>query len=244
MTLPQFKRIILKLSGEALLGTKEYGLDTDLLNDLVDQLIYIKSKNVQVGIVIGGGNILRGAEGETLGIDRATADYMGMLATFINALALQNFLVVKGVDARVMSSLSLNQIAEPYILTKALSHFDKGRLVIFAGGTGLPFFTTDTTAALRALEIKADALFKATKVDAIYSADPSKVKNAQKYVTINYTEFLAKNLKAMDATAVSLCRDYNMPIILFNIKGKDNLIKAVLDGEVGTIITSSVLTKE
>ncbi|MGC8721308.1 MAG: UMP kinase [Caldisericaceae bacterium] len=239
--MPQFKRIILKLSGEALLGTKEYGLDIDLMNDLVDQLIFIKDKGVQIGIVIGGGNILRGAEGETLGIDRATADYMGMLATVINALALQNFIISRGVDARVMSSLSLNQVAEPYILTKALSHFEKGRLVIFAGGTGLPFFTTDTTAALRALEIKANALFKATKVDAIYSADPSKFKNAKKYIKINYTEFLAKNLKAMDATAVSLCRDYEMPIILFNMKGKDNLIKAVLEGEVGTIITSSGL---
>ncbi|MGC9124555.1 MAG: UMP kinase, partial [Caldisericaceae bacterium] len=145
------------MSGEALLGTKEYGLDIDLMNDLVDQLIFIKDKGVQIGIVIGGGNILRGAEGETLGIDRATADYMGMLATVINALALQNFIISRGVDARVMSSLSLNQVAEPYILTKALSHFEKGRLVIFAGGTGLPFITTDTTAALRALEIKADA---------------------------------------------------------------------------------------
>jgi uridylate kinase len=242
--LPPFRRIILKLSGEALLGSKEYGLDIGFLSDLTEQLIYIQNNGVQIGIVIGGGNILRGAEGETLGIDRATADYMGMLATVINALALQNFLISKGVDARVMSSLTLDQIAEPYILTKALSHFDKGRLVIFAGGTGLPFFTTDTTAALRALEIKADALFKATKVDAVYSADPNKVKNAKKYVTINYTKFLAKNLKAMDATAVSLCRDYNMPIILFNMKGKDNLIKAVLNGEVGTIITSSVIKEE
>ncbi len=241
--MPKYRRIILKLSGEALLGKKEYGLDIDLLNDLVEQIIFIKKSGVQIGIVLGGGNILRGAEGETLGIDRATADYMGMLATVINALSLQSFLIPKGIDARVMSSLNLNQVAEPYILTKALSHFSKDRLVIFAGGTGLPFFTTDTTAALRAIEVKADALFKATKVDAIYSEDPEKNKDARKYISINYTEFLARDLKAMDSTAVSLCRDYKMPIILFNMKGKNNLIRAVLNGEIGTIITASAVTE-
>ncbi len=231
-----YKRILLKLSGEALLGKKEFGIDVDVLDEIAEQIKVLRENDIEIGIVIGGGNIFRGNESEELHIDRATADYMGMLATVINALALQNMLMSKGIDARVMSSLSLTQVAEPYILAKAVSHFKKGRVIIFAGGTGLPFFTTDTTAALRAIEIKADALFKATKVDAIYSADPKKYKNAKKYRSITYTEFLAKNLKAMDSTAVSLCRDFNMPIILFNMTKKNNLVKAVLEGGIGTYI--------
>ncbi len=231
-----YKRILLKLSGEALLGKKKFGIDVDVLDEIAEQVKVLQNNDTEIGIVIGGGNIFRGNENEALHIDRATADYMGMLATIINALALQNMLMSKGIDARVMSSLSLTQVAEPYILAKALAHFKKGRIIIFAGGTGLPFFTTDTTAALRAIEIKADALFKATKVDAIYSADPKKVKNARRYSSITYTEFLAKNLKAMDSTAVSLCRDFNMPIILFNMTKKNNLVKAVLEGGMGTYI--------
>ena len=231
-----YKRIILKLSGEALLGDKGYGIDVSVMNNIADQLVVLWKRSIEIGIVIGGGNIFRGTEGEELNIDRATADYMGMLATEINALALQGSLVARGIDARVMSSLSLVEIAEPFILAKALSHFKKQRVIIFAGGTGLPFFTTDTTAALRAIELKADAIFKATKVDAIYSDDPLKNKNAKRYSKISYTEFLSKNLKAMDATAVSLCRDYNIPIILFNINGKNNLLKAILEGVIGTII--------
>lgn len=234
--MPPFKRIILKLSGEALAGEKGYGIDVNVIEDLASQISYLAKNNIQTGIVIGGGNILRGAQGEELGIDRATADYMGMLSTVINALALQNVLMKNGVDARVMSSLSLMQIAEPYILAKALSHFEKGRVIIFAGGTGLPFFTTDTTAVLRAIEIKADAIFKATKVDAIYSDDPNKFKDAVKYETITYTEFLSKNLKAIDSTAISLARDFKMPIILFSIKFKGSLIKAVIEGKFGTTI--------
>ncbi len=232
----QYRRILLKLSGEALLGKKKFGIDTGVLNDIADQVNVLQTHNIEIGIVIGGGNIFRGVESESFNIDRATADYMGMLATVINALALQGVLTKKGSDARVMSSLSLTQVAEPYILTKALSHLHKKRVVIFAGGTGLPFFTTDTTAALRAIETKADALFKATKVDAIYSADPLKDKNARKYTSISYTEFLAKDLKAMDSTAVSLCREYKMPIILFNMKKKGNLVRAILKGDVGTYI--------
>ncbi len=231
-----YKRILLKLSGEALLGKKEFGIDVDVLDEIAEQIKVLRENGIEIGIVIGGGNIFRGNESKELHIDRATADYMGMLATVINALALQNMLMSKGIDTRVMSSLSLTQVAEPYILAKAVSHFNKGRVIIFAGGTGLPFFTTDTTAALRAIEIKADALFKATKVDAIYSADPKKYKNAKKYSSITYTEFLAKNLKAMDSTAVSLCRDFNMPIILFNMTKKNNLVKAVLEGGIGTYI--------
>ncbi|MCD6427118.1 MAG: UMP kinase [Caldisericaceae bacterium] len=231
-----YKRILLKLSGEALLGKKEFGIDVDVLDEIAEQIKVLRENGIEIGIVIGGGNIFRGNESKELHIDRATADYMGMLATVINALALQNMLMSKGIDARVMSSLSLTQVAEPYILAKAVAHFNKGRVIIFAGGTGLPFFTTDTTAALRAIEIKADALFKATKVDAIYSADPKKDKNAKKYRSITYTEFLAKNLKAMDSTAVSLCRDFHMPIILFNMTKKNNLVKAVLEGGIGTYI--------
>ncbi len=234
--LPHYKKIILKLSGEALLGERGYGVDFKVLDDISRQVVILHNKGIEIGIVIGGGNIFRGIEGEEYHIDRATADYMGMIATVINALALQSILIEKGIDARVMSSLSLLEVVEPYIRAKALSHFDKKRVIIFAGGTGLPFFTTDTTAALRAIEVNADAIFKATKVDAIYTADPLKNKKAKRYDTISYTEFLSKNLKAMDATAVSLCRDYKVPIILFSIKGENSLLKAVLEGDIGTTI--------
>jgi len=234
--LPQYKRIILKLSGEALADVDGVGISKVTLDGLAEQIAYLHNQAIEIGVVIGGGNILRGAEAEKLGIDRATGDYMGMLATIINALALQNALLSRGIDARVMSSFTIPEVAEPYILAKALSHFSKNRVIIFGGGTGLPFFSTDTTAALRALELKAEALFKATKVDAVYSDDPTKNANAVRYETITYTEFLLKNLKVMDATAVSLCRDFKLPIILFSIKGKDTLIKAVIEGKVGTII--------
>lgn len=234
--MPQYKRIILKLSGEALADVDGVGISKVTLDGLAEQIAYLHNQAIEIGVVIGGGNILRGAEAEKLGIDRATGDYMGMLATIINALALQNALLSRGIDARVMSSFTIPEVAEPYILAKALSHFSKNRVIIFGGGTGLPFFSTDTTAALRALELKAEALFKATKVDAVYSDDPTKNANAVRYETITYTEFLLKNLKVMDATAVSLCRDFKLPIILFSIKGKDTLIKAVIEGKVGTII--------
>jgi uridylate kinase len=234
--LPQYKRIILKLSGEALADADGVGISKVTLDGLAEQIAYLHNQAIEIGVVIGGGNILRGAEAEKLGIDRATGDYMGMLATIINALALQNALLSRGIDARVMSSFTIPEVAEPYILAKALSHFSKNRVIIFGGGTGLPFFSTDTTAALRALELKAEALFKATKVDAVYSDDPTKNANAVRYETITYTEFLLKNLKVMDATAVSLCRDFKLPIILFSIKGKDTLIKAVIEGKVGTVI--------
>jgi uridylate kinase len=234
--LPQYKRIILKLSGEALADVDGVGISKVTLDGLAEQIAYLHNQAIEIGVVIGGGNILRGAEAEKLGIDRATGDYMGMLATIINALALQNALLSRGIDARVMSSFTIPEVAEPYILAKALSHFSKNRVIIFGGGTGLPFFSTDTTAALRALELKAEALFKATKVDAVYSDDPSKNANAVRYETITYTEFLLKNLKVMDATAVSLCRDFKLPIILFSIKGTDTLIKAVIEGKIGTVI--------
>ncbi|MGC9171471.1 UMP kinase [Caldisericum sp.] len=234
--MPQYRRIILKLSGEALADVDGVGISKNTLEELAEQVAYLHNQGIEIGIVIGGGNILRGAEAEKLGIDRATGDYMGMLATIINALALQNALLQREIDARVMSSFTIPEVAEPYILAKALSHFSKRRVIIFGGGTGLPFFSTDTTAALRALELKADAIFKATKVDAVYSDDPIKNMNAVKYETITYTEFLLKNLKVMDATAVSLCRDFKLPIVIFSIKGKDTLIKAVIEGKVGTVI--------
>jgi len=234
--LPQYKRIILKLSGEALADEEGAGISKNTLDNLASQILYLYNSGIEMGIVIGGGNILRGAEAEKLSIDRATGDYMGMLATIINALAIQNALIARGIDARVMSSFTIPQVAEPYILAKALSHFAKKRVIIFGGGTGLPFFSTDTTAALRALELKAEALFKATKVDAIYSDDPFKNASAIRYETITYTDFLLKNLKVMDATAVSLCRDFKLPIILFSIKGKDTLVKAVIEGKIGTVI--------
>ncbi|MGB9769580.1 MULTISPECIES: UMP kinase [Caldisericum] len=234
--MPQYRRIILKLSGEALADVDGVGISKNTLEELAEQVAYLHNQGIEIGIVIGGGNILRGAEAEKLGIDRATGDYMGMLATIINALALQNALLQRELDARVMSSFTIPEVAEPYILAKALSHFSKRRVIIFGGGTGLPFFSTDTTAALRALELKADAIFKATKVDAVYSDDPIKNMNAVKYETITYTEFLLKNLKVMDATAVSLCRDFKLPIVIFSIKGKDTLIKAVIEGKVGTVI--------
>ncbi|MFU2157644.1 UMP kinase [Caldisericum sp. AR60] len=234
--MPQYRRIILKLSGEALADVDGVGISKNTLEELAEQVAYLHNQGIEIGIVIGGGNILRGAEAEKLGIDRATGDYMGMLATIINALALQNALLQRELDARVMSSFTIPEVAEPYILAKALSHFSKRRVIIFGGGTGLPFFSTDTTAALRALELKADAIFKATKVDAVYSDDPIKNMNAVKYETITYTEFLLKNLKVMDATAVSLCRDFKLPIVIFSIKGKDTLVKAVIEGKVGTVI--------
>ncbi|MGB9793636.1 MAG: UMP kinase [Caldisericum exile] len=234
--MPQYRRIILKLSGEALADVDGVGISKNTLEELAEQVAYLHNQGIEIGIVIGGGNILRGTEAEKLGIDRATGDYMGMLATIINALALQNALLQRELDARVMSSFTIPEVAEPYILAKALSHFSKRRVIIFGGGTGLPFFSTDTTAALRALELKADAIFKATKVDAVYSDDPIKNMNAVKYETITYTEFLLKNLKVMDATAVSLCRDFKLPIVIFSIKGKDTLIKAVIEGKVGTVI--------
>ncbi|PMB76242.1 MAG: UMP kinase, partial [Fervidicoccus fontis] len=193
--MPQYRRIILKLSGEALADVDGVGISKNTLEELAEQVAYLHNQGIEIGIVIGGGNILRGAEAEKLGIDRATGDYMGMLATIINALALQNALLQRELDARVMSSFTIPEVAEPYILAKALSHFSKRRVIIFGGGTGLPFFSTDTTAALRALELKADAIFKATKVDAVYSDDPIKNMNSVKYETITYTEFLLKNLK-------------------------------------------------
>lgn len=231
-----FKRIVLKLSGEALQGSLGYGIDVHILSSIARQIKEVKSLGIETAIVIGGGNIFRGIAGSTKGMDRASADYMGMLATVINALALQDALERIGVFTRVLSAIEMQQLAEPYIRRRAIRHLEKGRVVIFAGGTGNPYFTTDTTAALRAIEIGAEVILKATKVDGIYSADPVKNKNAKKFYTLRYIDVLKKGLKVMDATAISLCMDNELPVIVFSLKKEGN-IKRVLTGEkIGTTV--------
>ncbi|MCS7199106.1 MAG: UMP kinase [Caldimicrobium sp.] len=232
----QYKRILLKLSGEALLGKKEFGIDQQVLHSIAEELREIHSLGVEVAIVIGGGNIFRGVAGERLGINRARADYMGMLATLINALALQDTLEKKGVPVRTMSALEIIEIAETYVREKALRHLEKGRMLILACGTGNPFFTTDTASTLRALELQAEILMKATKVDGIYERDPIQDPTAKKFEEITYDEVLQRNLKVMDATAFSLAKDNGLPILIFNILNYGNIKKAVLGEKIGTIV--------
>ena len=231
-----FKRILLKLSGESLMGEKQYGIDEKRLNEYASQIAEISAMGVQVGIVIGGGNIFRGLEASSKGMDRTSADYMGMLATVINSLALQSALEMSGIATRVQSAIEMHQIAEPFIQRRALRHLEKGRIVIFAGGTGNPYFTTDTAASLRAMEIKADVIMKATKVDGVYDSDPVKNKNAVMFKNIKYIDVLTKNLKVMDATAISLCRDNSLPIIVFNLQKKGNIRSAICGKKIGTYI--------
>lgn len=236
MKKPVFKRVVLKLSGEALQGALGYGIDPNVLISIAKQIKEVRALGIEIAIVIGGGNIFRGISGSTKGMDRASADYMGMLATVINALALQDALERQGVFTRVLSAIEMQQLAEPYIRRRAIRHLEKGRVVIFAGGTGNPYFTTDTTAALRAIEIGAQVIMKATKVDGIYSADPVKSKTAKKFETLRYIDVLKKGLKVMDATAISLCMDNGLPVIVFSLK-KDGNIKRVLMGEkIGTTV--------
>ncbi len=238
MKKPKFKRIVLKLSGEALLGkSREHGIDMATCKDIAVQIKEIVQMGVEVSLVVGGGNIFRGAANEKLfGIERAVGDYMGMLATVINGLALQDILEKLGVPTRVMTAIDMRQVAEPYIRRRAVRHLEKGRVVIFVAGTGNPYFTTDTTSVLRATEIKADVILKATRVDGAYSADPLKDKNAKKFSEISYLSVLKKGLKVMDATAISLCMDNKLPIIIFNLLKSGN-IKRVVSGEnIGTII--------
>jgi len=231
-----FKRVVLKLSGEALQGSSDYGIDYNVLNSIARQVKEVKALGIELAIVIGGGNIFRGVAGSTKGMDRANADYMGMLATVINALALQDTLEKHGVFTRVLSAIQMEELAEPYIRRRAIRHLEKGRVVIFAGGTGNPYFTTDTTAALRAIEIGAQVILKATKVDGVYSSDPVKNKGAKKFDTLRYIDVLKKGLKVMDATAISLCMDNELPIIVFSLK-KDGNIKRVITGEkIGTTV--------
>lgn len=232
----KYKRILLKLSGEALIGKKGYGIDPKTLRDISLQIKDLKELGAEIAIVVGGGNIYRGLSAERQGIDRVTGDYMGMVSTVINALALQDTLEKLGLPARVQTALQMEDIAEPYIRRKAIKHLEKGRIVIFACGTGHPYFTTDTAAALRALEINADAIFKATKVDGVYDKDPEIHKNAKFFHEISYGEVLKKGLKVMDATAITLCMENNLPIVVFNIKGKDNMKRVIQGKHIGTIV--------
>lgn len=237
---PVYKRIILKLSGEALQGRKLHGIDQEVLVSIAGQIKEIKDLKIDVAIVLGGGNIFRGQENidsQGLDMDRSVADYMGMLATVINGLALQNVLEKTGLPTRVMTAIEMQRVAEPYIRRKAIRHLEKGRIVIFVAGTGNPYFTTDTAAALRAMEIKADAILKATKVDGVYSADPLKVRNAKKFERLKYIDVLKKGLKVMDTTAVSLCMDNKLPIVVFNLNRKGNIKRVVLGQKVGTVVS-------
>jgi uridylate kinase len=233
---PAYQRILLKLSGEALLGDEDYGIDPAIIGRIANEILEVRKTGVQVAIVIGGGNIFRGAGLAESGIDRVTGDHMGMLATLMNSLALQDAMENTGVDARVMSAISVHAVSEDYIRRRATRHLEKGRVVIIAGGTGNPFFTTDTAAALRAIEVGADIVLKATKVDGVYSADPNIDKNATLHDSLCYDEVIEGKLKVMDTNAIVLCRDQKMPIRVFNVFGSGNLIKIVKGEKVGTII--------
>jgi len=232
----KYKRILLKLSGEALAGEQGYGIDPAVINGIAAEIKEVSDLGVEVALVIGGGNIFRGVAASSKGMDRASADYMGMLATVMNSLAMQDALEKQGVITRVQSAIDMQQIAEPYIRRRAVRHLEKGRVVIFSAGTGNPYFTTDTAASLRAMEIHADVILKATKVDGIYSADPNKDKNAIKLATLTYLEVLQKGLQVMDATATSLCMDNNLPMIIFDMTCRDNIKKVVLGERIGTIV--------
>ncbi len=237
MAQPVFKRILLKLSGEALMGDDAYGINRDTVKAIVAQVKEVANLGVEIGVVIGGGNIFRGLAPAAEGMDRATADYMGMLATVMNSLALQDAMKHAGLNARVQSALNIEAVAEPYIRGKAIRYLEEGRIVIFGAGTGNPFFTTDTAAALRGMEINAEIVLKATKVDGIYTDDPKKNPNAIKYETVSFDEAITKNLKVMDATALTLCRDARMPIGVFSIFKPGALKRVVMGESEGTRVT-------
>jgi len=236
----KYQRILLKLSGEALAGEQGYGIDPDVINGIAAEIKEVSALGVEIAVVIGGGNIFRGLAASSKGMDRASADYMGMLATVMNSLAMQDALEKQGVVTRVQSAIDMQQIAEPYIRRRAVRHLEKGRVVIFSAGTGNPYFTTDTAASLRAMEINAEVILKATKVDGVYSADPKKDKNAVRLSKITYLEVLQKGLQVMDATATSLCMDNNLPMIIFDMTQRDNIKKVVLGEEIGTIVQGGV----
>ena len=233
---PIFQRILLKLSGEALMGNGEYGISPGVVHAISKEVQEVRNLGVEVAIVIGGGNIYRGLAASARGMDRTTADHMGMLATVINSLALQDSLEKMGVHTRVLSAIEIHRIAEPYIRRRAMRHLEKGRVVIFAAGTGNPFFTTDTAAALRAMEVKAQVILKATKVDGVYDRDPAVHQKAHKFSELSYIEVLNRGLKIMDATAISLCMDNHMPVIVFNLTQKGNIKRVLLGQKIGTII--------
>ncbi|UUV19103.1 UMP kinase [Fusobacteria bacterium ZRK30] len=233
---PKYKRVLLKLSGEALMGEQEYGISSHMINMFSKQIVELANLGIEVGVVIGGGNIFRGLSGEEQGIDRVTGDHMGMLATVINALALQNTIEKLGVQTRVQTGLEIPKVAEPFIKRKAQRHLEKGRVVIFGAGTGNPYFTTDTAAALRAMEINADIVMKGTKVDGIFDKDPAKYADAKKYDTITYSDVIAQGLKVMDTAAISLCMDNDLPILVFDSLVDGNIKKAVFGEVIGTTV--------
>jgi uridylate kinase len=235
---PHYNRILLKLSGEALMGEQAYGIDPAVATRIAQDIAEIQALGVQTGVVIGGGNIFRGLAASARGMDRSTGDYMGMLATVINALALQDALEHAGVPTRVLTAIEMRAVAEPFIRRRAIRHLEKGRVVVFAAGTGNPYFTTDTAAALRAMEMKAEVILKATKVDGIYTADPVKHPEATRYEKISYLQVLQERLQVMDATAISLCMDNKLPIIVFNLKTPRNITRVVMGEPVGTLVTA------
>ena len=238
MEKPFYKRVLLKLSGEALMGDQEFGISSDVIYSYAKQIKEIVDLGVEVSIVIGGGNIFRGISGATQGVDRVTGDHMGMLATVINSLALQNAIEKLGVPTRVQTAIEMPKIAEPFIKRKAQRHLEKGRVVIFGAGTGNPYFTTDTAAALRAIEMNTEAVLKATKVDGIYDKDPVKYADAVKYNVVTYTEVLNKDLKVMDATAISLCRENKLTIVVFNYLEEGNIKKVIMGEKIGTVVVA------
>ncbi len=235
-TTPAYKRILLKLSGEALAGKQSTGINTSVIQQIAEDVAQAHRAGVEIGLVIGGGNIFRGIAASAEGMDRASSDYMGMLATVINSLALQDALEKQNVPTRVQSAIAMAEIAEPYIRRRAMRHLEKGRLVIFGAGTGNPYFTTDTAASLRAMEINAQVLMKATKVDGIYDKDPMKNTDAKKYDKIKYIEVLNQGLEVMDSTAISLCMDNKLPILTFDLTKRGNILKAVMGENIGTLV--------
>jgi uridylate kinase len=231
---PEYRRVLLKLSGESLLGRLSFGIDFETTKSIAEEIKEIRDMGVEIAIMIGGGNIFRGTKGTEAGIDRASADYMGLLATIMNGIALQDAMEKIGIVTRHISAIEVKAVAEPFIKRRVIRHLEKGRIVIFSAGIGSPFFTTDTAAALRALEIRADVILKATKVDGVFSADPMLDKSAKKYETIRYLDVIKRGLKVMDATAISLCKENELPIIVFSLKKKNNIKKAVLGHKIGT----------
>ncbi|MCD6363900.1 MAG: UMP kinase [Synergistetes bacterium] len=240
MESPRFKRVLLKLSGEVLGGDQGFGIDPEEMRRIASEVKEAKERGVEIAIVVGGGNIFRGVAGSAKGMDRVTADYMGMIATVINALALQDALEKLGVNTRVQSAIEMREVAEPYIRRRAIRHLEKGRVVIFASGTGNPFFSTDTAAALRAAEIGAEAILKATKVDGVYDADPMLYRDAVRFSHLEYLEVLNRGLRVMDSTAISLCMDNDIPVIVFNIKVPGNLVRIIEGEEIGTCVGGGV----
>lgn len=234
----RYRRILLKISGEALLGERSYGVDPQVLAFVAEQVRGVRELGVEVGVVVGGGNIFRGMVGAATGMDRATADYIGMLATAMNGLALQDALERAGVPTRVMTAIDMNEVAEPYIRRRAQRHMEKGRVVIFVAGTGNPYFTTDTAAALRAVEIGAEVVLKATKVDGVYDKDPAKHRDAKRFPAISYAKVLVDGLKVLDAAAVSLCMENDLPIVVFDLHAPQNILRAIRGEDVGTVISA------